>query len=168
MSVESRTVILVECRIECKTERKIRIGDEQTTIRDEISVSPADGSHAILSRVASGGHEETMESISVDLQVVIRFLGWSQYCMKPGLRDMQVGQLEVVQLLDEVQSQVSRVGVHGVVVVHQRRQPHACASCSDFRVDLLHYLQQKTAAILQRATVLIDAVVDPVLEELVH
>ncbi|WVZ71320.1 hypothetical protein U9M48_019915 [Paspalum notatum var. saurae] len=164
--VEGGAVVLVERRVgPPEPPWQVRIGQEEASVGDEVRVPLVHHLVSLRPVVPAGGDEGALERLP-ERQQAVRDLAAAVDERHPGLDHVAVEHAYFTELLHQVRRQGLRVGVVAVHVVGEGREPDAHAARADLVRHGAHHLEREAAAVLQRAAVLVVAVVGAVLEEL--
>ena len=152
--------------------RQIRVGDERATKGDQIGQPRLKQALAALGGVATGDDDASAERLA---QVATKVLGQFRGVVPVGLGDRDIADSRLLQhpggsdvgrvriVLDQAQVDAILIG-RG----EQRREAHAQALRADHAGHRLDHLAQKTQAVVQRATILVVALVGTGGDELVN
>ena len=166
--VEGVAVVLVERRVgvgEAEPPGQVRVCQEQPSIGDEVRV-PFLHHLVPLRPVVPAGGDECAPELLPERPQTVRDLPAPVDDGHPGLDHVAVEHAEFAELLHHVPRERLRVRVMAVHVVGERREAHADASGADLGGHGADDLEREAAAVVERAAVLVVAVVGAVLEEL--
>ena len=169
MGVECGPIVHVELRFDREPQREVGVGYEEAAERYQVGATAPDHLHPGLPSVPAAPHQHAVVGVPEYAAIVRRVHEARRaFVVEPRLRHVEVRELLLVELRDQVEAERDGVGIRGAQVVDDGRDPDGRALfpahlCCHGR----HYLQPEAAPVLHAAAVVIGAVIDAVLEELV-
>src|ERR1700722_3816036 len=167
-AIEGAPVIAIERQAELDALRQVRGGAEWAAERDEAGDAVGDGGLRRVGLEAAGRNDRTLEDLAQLLRGHgLRAFGDQVPTLDPGLDDMEIGELEVVEPLRNIAEEGPRIAVRHPVEGAAGRKADTHPIGAPDEDQRLRGFEKQPRPVLDGAAVAVGPLVAVVLQELV-